>query len=320
MMVPTKVLRGLAGAAVLAVLAGPVAAQGPAAKPAAAPAKPAAVVNGEPILMAELEAVLKNQPPPPTPLTEAQRKELQRMALDVLVDEMLMNQFLRKNARRVEPAEVTKQLAELEAALKKQNKTMQDFLRDSSQTMEQLRADLVKQQLWRNYVQDHVSDAMVQKYYLDNKLFFDKAAVRASHILIRLSAAASEGERQAARAKLQALRQDIVAGKIDFAEAAKKHSECPSRTNGGDIGYFPCKGMVQDSFAKAAFALKVGEVSDVVQTDYGLHLIKVVDRKAGEPSDFAKIKETVREVQAQELLQEILEREHKAARVEFNLP
>src|SRR5262249_15373551 len=116
-----------------------------------------------------------------------------------------------------------------------------------------------------------------------------------------------------------ALRQEIVAGKIDFAEAAKKHSDCPSKKDGGDIGFFPYKFMVLEPFAKAAFALKVGELTDLVQTDYGLHLIKGTDRKPGEPSNFEKIQKEVREVCEKELWDSILAQSRRVAAIKITL-
>src|SRR5205807_109095 len=108
---------------------------------------------------------------------------------------------------------------------------------------------------------------------------------RASHILVRLSPTASEAEQKDMRARLAALRQDIVAGKIDFAEAAKKYSQDTLAANGGDMGYFPRKMVVDELYARTAYSLKVGEVSPLVQTEFGLYLIKMTDRKPGTPSE-----------------------------------
>ena len=173
---------------------------------------------------------------------------------------------------------------------------------------------------WNAYVKDHLTDADVRRYYEENKDFFDRIDVRASHIVIRLAAEAGGAERQSTRAKLQALRNEIVSGKIDFAEAAKKHSQCVSAPSGGDLGYFPRKFMVDEAFGRAAFALKVGEISDVVQSDYGMHLIKVTDRKPGQPSDYNKIKDSVREFCIEEMRLNLLAQERKQARVEVYVP
>jgi parvulin-like peptidyl-prolyl isomerase len=300
-------------AGVLALVAGRAPAQAPAVKPAA-------VVNGEAISFAEVEAVLKQRPPTATQPTEAQQRQLRLDALSMLMDDLLMQQFLRKNGPKTEPAEVDRQLVALQANLKSQGRNLQEFLRDSHMTEAQLRTNTVLMLQWAAYAKARTNEADVKRYYDDNKEFFDQVTVRASHIVLRLPPTASEGERQEARQRLQALRQEIVAGKLDFAEAAKKHSQCPSAPSGGDIGYFSRKWMLDEAFAKTAFALKVGDVSDVVQSDYGLHLIKVTDRKPGQPSVYEKIKDEVREFYVEELRQSILAQERKKAQIQVNLP
>jgi parvulin-like peptidyl-prolyl isomerase len=310
-------VRNLVAAAALAVLGGPVCAQ---------PNKPVATVNGEPITFAEVDNILKHQPPQATPLTEAQRRENQKAVVDMLVDILVMKQFLRKQFAgkpgfEMNAPQVNAQLAELAGALKqKENKTLAEFLQQTGQTEAELRAEIVMKLQWKAFVDQHISEADVRKYYEDNKPFFDKVVVRASHILIRVPATAKDAERQTVRNKLLAIRNEIVSGKIDFAEAAKKYSECPSKAEGGNIGSFPRKGVVVESFARAAFALKPGEVSGVAETDYGMHLIKVVERSPGEPSNFDKIKDDVRSFCAREMYDSILTREHNAARIQLMTP
>jgi peptidyl-prolyl cis-trans isomerase C len=312
-------LRNLASLAVLAILSGNLWAQAPAAQAPPPAAKPAAVVNGEPIPFSEVKALLDQQPPPPNPLSKHQQLFMQETALEMLIDDLLMKQFLRKNGPKVDPAAVNKEIAELEDGLKKKKLTLQDFLKDTAQTEAQLRGEIIARLQWAGYAKEHVSDTKVKDYYTENKLFFDKVVVRASHILLRVAASATAAEKQAAKDRLTALRQDIIAGKIDFAEAAKKNSDCPSKKDGGDIGFFPYKFVVLEPFAKAAFALKVGEISDLVQTDYGLHLIKVTDRKPGEASNFEKIQKEVREVCEKELWDSILSQTRRNSDIQVNL-
>src|SRR5262245_24095792 len=100
-----RVIR-LASAALLVAAAGQVLGQGPAAPP-----KVAATVNGEQVSFTDLKALLDQQPPPPTPLSATQQRELQQTALEMLIDDLLMRQFLRKNGPAVDQAEVAKQLA-----------------------------------------------------------------------------------------------------------------------------------------------------------------------------------------------------------------
>jgi parvulin-like peptidyl-prolyl isomerase len=306
----TWALRALASATMALLLAGGVSAQAP---------KPAAVVNGEPIALAEVEAILKLRPTTYLKPTETEHRELQMEALDMLIDDLVVQQFLRKNAPAVPVAEVNKKLKDLQAALKVQGRTLEDFCRENGQTEAQVRAGILTTLQRNAYVAAHLSDAAVQKCYQDNRDFFDQVTVRASHILLRLPPGTSPEEAREAQARLQALRQEMVSGKLDFAEAAKTYSQCPSAPDGGDLGYFPRQGSLEEPFAAAAFALNKGEVSDVVQTSYGLHLIKVIDRKAARLSDFKTAEAKVREFAAGEMMLHILQQQRQAAQIEVHL-
>ncbi len=102
--------------------------------------------------------------------------------------------------------------------------------------------------------------------------------VRASHILVKVAPQATREEKDAAREKIKEILEQAKAGK-DFAALAKAYSECPSGEKGGDLGYFGRNEMVQP-FEDVAFTLPVGVVSDVVETRFGYHLIKVTDKKS----------------------------------------
>jgi peptidyl-prolyl cis-trans isomerase C len=311
-----------------AVLAQPPAPPGgaPAAAAPAAAAQPAAstvevaVVNKEKITLLELEEVLKQDAPVPVQLPEAQRRQRQFEALSLLIDNVLMRQFLEKNTPPVSPAEIAKNMAELEAGLKVQGKSLAEVCHDTRQTPEQLRASIAEHIRWSNYARARISDGAVAQYYLDNKDFFDNVTVHASHIVLRVPAEAPEAEKEKARARLRELRGEILAGKLDFAEAAKKYSQDPRAPQGGDLGFFPRKWVFDEPFARTAFALQPGQISDMVQTEYGLHLIKVHERKAGQPSDFNKIKEGVREFYAMDLRKQVLDQQRKAADIKITLP
>ena len=285
------------------------------------PEKPAAVVNGDPISVGEVKAVLEARPSP-VPLPAAQQRELRQAALDMLIDDLLMRQFLRKHGGQVQAAEIQKEIDDLQAILKKDGKNVEQILRDGKQTVEQFRADIAARVQWRNYLRSRLSDQEIKTYYDANKVFFDKVFVRASHILVKVQGNSSAAEKQAAREKLTTLRQDILGGKTTFEEAAKKYSECPaSKVKGGDIGPFPYKFAVVEPFAKAAYNAKVGEITEIVTSDFGLHLIKVTERTPGEASNFDSLKDRIREVyaQEQEWYQRILSDQKKSGKIEVFL-
>lgn len=124
----------------------------------------------------------------------------------------------------------------------------------------------------------HVSEQEVKDYYNDNPDLFDKPEqVRASQIVVGLDRNAGEEETKAAREKINSLEKRVQEG-ADFAEMAREHSEGASAQYGGDLGFFE-RDRMPDAIDAAAFSLDVGEVSDVLRTDSGFHIIKVTDHR-----------------------------------------
>ena len=103
--------------------------------------------------------------------------------------------------------------------------------------------------------------------------------VRASHILIRVDEKADAATKKKARAEIDAVLKQAKAG-ADFAKLAQQHSQDGSAAQGGDLNFFP-KGQMVPAFDKVAFELKPGQISDVVTTQFGYHIIKVTDHKPG---------------------------------------
>jgi peptidyl-prolyl cis-trans isomerase C len=312
----TWTVGGLASTLVLACAVGRV----PAQPAAAAGDKPVAVVNGEVITHAELEAALKQAGPTAAPQPEAQKRQQQQLALNLLIDQALMRQFLKQNAAPADPAEINKKMAEMAEGLKKQGKSLAEFCRDMNLTEAQVRANVAMMIQWLAFARQHVSDQDLEKYYQEYKDLFDKVTVHASHIFLRLPQGASEGDKAQARAKLVELKARLDAKQIEFGKAAKEFSQCPTAEKDGDIGWFGRKWMVEENIAKAAFALQPGQVSDVIETEYGLHLVKVLERKPGQPSDFAKIKDEVRDFYIEDMQQTVLMQARKTAQVKIDLP
>ena len=101
--------------------------------------------------------------------------------------------------------------------------------------------------------------------------------VKASHILVKVDAGADEAKKAEARKKIQEIQQKVKAGG-DFEALATENSDCPSKAKGGDLGFFE-RGQMVKPFEEAAFALKPGEVSGIVETQFGYHIIKVQEKK-----------------------------------------
>ena len=211
-------------------------------------------------------------------------KRMQEKALDKIISEELIYQESQKlnipdiEARISEKLKEEKGKHKSEEAFKKSlksKKLTEIELKNSIKTMIYLDEYLKKKGL-RN---PEVPEEEIKDYYEDSKSTFKREeAIRASHILIMVNNDAKPGEKQGAREKAEMIRQEIINGK-DFAEMARKHSEdVNAQKSDGDLGYIN-KGYMPPEFDEAAFALEKNMISDLVQTKFGFHIIKVVDKK-----------------------------------------
>jgi len=141
-----------------------------------------------------------------------------------------------------------------------------------------------------------VTDEEIKAEYEKNKEKYKVGeSVRASHILIPVDEKMGDAEKAAQKAKAEAILVKAGAQGADFAALAKEFSSCPSKENGGDLGYFT-RGEMVEEFEAAAFEGEAGKVlPKVVQTFYGYHIIKVVDKKGAGYKEIADVKEELKE-------------------------
>ncbi len=278
---------------------------GEAGKAASPGDAPMAVVNGEPITKAEFDRALsaymrrfRQMTGGMHGMVKEPNEQMKAEVLQQLVDRMLLWQEARKNLPEDLDARVDRELEAIKGRFPDE-RSFQQALDAENLTMEALKG-LIRQQLAvQNYVETQiqpgvkVSEEEVRRFYEENQdKFTSPEQVRASHILIRVAPSASEEEKDRARKRVAEIRERALKGE-DFAELARKHSEDPgSATNGGDLGFFTRDRMVKP-FADAAFALKAGEISDVVETRFGYHVIKVTDRKEATRHGFDDVKEQI---------------------------
>jgi peptidyl-prolyl cis-trans isomerase D len=145
-----------------------------------------------------------------------------------------------------------------------------------------------------------VPQADIQRYYNDNiQQYQTPEQIRASHILLN-----TEGKDKAAvRKQMEGLLAQAKGG-ADFAELARKVSEDPgSKENGGDLDYFS-RGRMVPEFEQAAFALEPGQVSGIVETQYGFHLIKLADKRAGSTRTLDEVRSQIQEMLAMQIADE----------------
>lgn len=152
-----------------------------------------------------------------------------------------------------------------------------------------------------------ISDQEIKDYYDSKKDFYTtKEQAKASHVLIKVDAKASDEEWTAAEKKCTDLIAKVKAGE-KFEDLAKECSECPSKTKGGDLGWFG-RGQMVPAFEKVAFALKEGELSEPVKTKFGYHVIKGMGYKAAAVKTLDLVKDEItRDLQKEKDLKETKE-------------
>jgi parvulin-like peptidyl-prolyl isomerase len=280
----------------------------------------AATVNGEAITVGEIDAILKVTLSS-SPLTVSQQRDLRRALLEDLIDEKLLRQFLAKHAPKVEKAELDAQMAAFKAALVKENTSLEEYLRRTNQSEAQLRDEWSSRIQLTNYVKELATDEKLRAYHAANRDYFEKTEVRVSHILIRVGRNAPDVERVAAKEKLGRIREELTSDRLSFPAAARKYSQCPTAFKNGDLGFIQRRGLPEDEpLAKAAFALPVGGLSDVTQTERGFHLLAVTERKAGTPSVLEKCVVEVLEAFTEETRAELVKTLRKEGSIRRMLP
>ncbi len=194
-------------------------------------------------------------------------------------------------------------------------------------TLEDLRRDIVADMKIRSLL-DQMTESIaaadeeqVRAFYDENREMFSvPELVSASHILIQVEGEADEAEREAAKAKMVEIREKLLAGEATFDEAAQEHSSCPSSERGGDLGQF-ARGQMVPAFEEAAFTQPIGVVGEVVETDFGYHLILVSERQEAAEQDFADVKDDIAEQlvmgEKQEMVQQYLERLREEANIQY---
>jgi peptidyl-prolyl cis-trans isomerase C len=208
-----------------------------------------------------------------------------RQIAESMITQELLLAKLEADGIKIDPADGQKMLAELEA------KNGKEQIEKGMQAQGLTRDELLKQLAFSMAVdkwvmakikpQVKVSDDAVAAFYKEKNQEFQKPEeVRASHILVKVDAGADAAAKAAAKAKAEEILKQLKGG-ADFAALAKEKSDCPSKSQGGDLGAF-ARGSMVPEFETAAFGLKPGEMSGVVETKFGYHVIKCVEHRQAE--------------------------------------
>jgi parvulin-like peptidyl-prolyl isomerase len=262
----------------------------------------------------ELVAILRNFSLP----AGEEPESIYHQAVDILVSETLVNHFLARQNVPVAPNKVEEQIDLIRQQIKREGQDLPNFLSMTGSSMDELRKKIESRIRWMEYYKSKGTDGELRKYLNVHRDRFSGTQVRASHILLKVDTKAGAAEKEKVKQKLIGIRNEILQNQLNFAEAANKYSEDPGNEGGagGSLDWFPIEGVVVDEFAVPAFKLKKGEISQPVETPYGLHLIQVTDRKEGKLPDFEQYRVGILNAYATDLQKELVTAEKRDAKIE----
>lgn len=293
-----------------------------------------ATVNGAPILKKdfdrEINLAKKRLTKRGAVLKDKQLSKLKDGVLKNLINTELLYQESQKRGILIDDASVNQRLSDL----KKRYSDEEEFKKAMSSRMGLSTESDIKSQIQHELAINKfidkkfdekikISEKEVRDYYDSHPEYFKQPEkVKASHILIKVSPKADESKKKDALEKIKKIQKRLQKGE-DFGALAKESSECPSSKRGGDLGFFK-RGQMAKPFEDAAFTTKPGEITDIVKTRFGYHLIKVVEKKPETTIKFESIKDRIEQRLKQEKLRKeitaYLEELNKTAKVKKFLP
>jgi peptidyl-prolyl cis-trans isomerase C len=290
-----------------------------------------AVVNGIPIERSKYETTLAQSRQQAMQqgqqLNQQQNEQLRRDILERLIEEELLYQEALKQGIEVSDEEVESQLQrtrrnfaseeEFNNALAQAGLTQEDLEEQVRRSLTINR--LIAQEVGQNF---QATEEEAQTFYDDNPQFFQQGEqIEARHILVSTEGIEGEEAMQEARERAEDIKQELEEG-ADFAELAQERSDGPSASRGGSLGTFG-RGQMVPPFEEEAFSLEVGEISEVVKTQFGFHVIQVTDKTESGKMPFAEAKPQIDQYLAQqkrgEAIQEYLDGLKEDAEIERRL-
>jgi peptidyl-prolyl cis-trans isomerase C len=258
---------------------------------------------------------------PPTEIDTVRRRLLANT-----IDQFIMRRLLLDEAARlgIEASQAEKDQA-YDAIREKlpEGMTLEQVMLNSPMGEDQMREEVVAGITVNKVLTRHASNVVniteeeVDAFYATHaeKLTLPET-VHARHILIAIPDGADTAAVEAKHELAESIR-EALAGGADFAELARKHSDCPSRERGGDLGEFP-RGKMVPEFDSAAFALSENELSPVIRTKFGFHIIDVISHNQAGRMPRQSVVQILKQRQQQAVLQEYIDHLKKDASITYH--
>jgi len=276
-----------------------------------------ATVNGKKITQADLANRLETFRNTDAETLDTIKQEI----LDQLITDILLEEFIDRQGLVVASEEIEREVNQVRSNItgnqKDSGQSLEKVLASIGSNINEFKRSIKHSLALEKYFNNKLDDKTLEKYFDGNKSLFNGESVKVSHILIDTRNMKTQEELSHALERIKSIKKEIDLGAA-FDEMANKYSNCPSAQNGGDLGFIQRKGNLARSFSDTAFSLRIGQISEPVQTEYGYHLIKVTEKKEGANVKFGDVKQKVRLALLDEETLKLLSQLHKAAQIVIN--
>ncbi|KFZ44771.1 hypothetical protein DS62_00900 [Smithella sp. SC_K08D17] len=263
------------------------------------PSEAAVSVDGRILKKAELENLIKDRlamlkDKVPADKQKEFRDNIRKRLIDEFIMRTLLNDEMARKKVAVNDQEIKLTKDKIQASLPA-NKKVDEFLKENKISQEDIILGIKVEKFMNKEIGDKAkpSQKEINKFYKENKdkLFLSPESVHVRHILVSVNKDDSEKIKAEKKAKIENLRKQLLNGG-DFAELARKNSDCPSKEAGGDLNFIK-KGQTVKAFDDAAFSQEKNAIGPVIKTEFGYHVIQVLDRKPARTIALGEVKNRI---------------------------
>lgn len=257
-----------------------------------------AIVDGKVLKKAELEANLKERfnlikNKIPADKQKEFKENLRKQLIELFITRSILTSEIEKKNIQASPEEVKMAIDNIKASLPP-NKKVDDFFKENKITQDDIIL-AVKVEKFRNMeIGKSIKPTQkeISKFYKDNPTLFNQPeSVHVRHILVTVGKDDSEKVKAEKKEKIENIRKQLVNGG-NFAELARKYSDCPSKEAGGDLSFIKRGQMVKD-FENAAFSQEMNAIGPVIKTEYGYHIVQVLEKRPAKKVALEEVKDKI---------------------------
>ncbi|MBT3193341.1 MAG: hypothetical protein HN341_12380 [Verrucomicrobia bacterium] len=271
---------------------------------AEAPSKVVVTVNGKQLMRADMMEELKmftaspqfaSMPPEQG---EMLRQQMESRLVDRFMNQIILSAEADKQSIEVTDADIDAMIEEIRGTLPPQA-TLEQIMEERGMDMAKLRKDISADLRIRALLENHTAeipdaaDEAVAEFYEQNKAQFSSPeTAHARHILLKFEADADDATKAAKKTEIEGYQKQLADGTADFEKLAGEHSDCPSGQRGGDLGSFG-RGQMVPAFETAAFGQEINAVGPVIETQFGYHIVQVLERAEAGQRTLEEVKEEI---------------------------